>query len=85
MPQEDYLKLTLENILSQLSEVKDMINNSTKINSEFKDAINAKIQNLETRINTLETQKNMVSGFFGSNIVQTALKWLSIRRGNIYK
>ncbi len=37
MPQEDYLKLTLENILNQLSEVKDMISDSTKINSEFKD------------------------------------------------
>ena len=77
MPQEDYLKLTLENILNQLSEVKDMINDSTKVNSDFRDQINTKIQLLENRVNALETEKNLVKGIFSSAIVQKVLGWIA--------
>lgn len=63
----DYLQFTLENILNQISEVKELISDSSKSNLVFRDEMIARITALELRVNTIETEKNLVKGFMSSD------------------
>lgn len=65
----DYLQFTLENILNQISEVKELISDSSKSNLVFRDEMIARITALELRVNTIETEKNLVKG--GSPVIGT--------------
>lgn len=69
----DYLQLTLENILNQLSEVKELITDTNKTNLNFRDDMIARITALELRVSTIETEKALVKGLLSSGWVRRIL------------
>ncbi len=69
----DYLQFTLENILNQISEVKELISDSSKSNLVFRDEMIARITALELRVSTIETENALVKGFLSSDWVRRIL------------
>lgn len=78
MSDQDFLKMTLKNILDQLAEVKIMIENNSRDNSSFKDDIILRVSCAENRITKLETERNIIGKFLDSDLIKRGLYFVAI-------
>lgn len=62
MSDQDFLKLTIENILKELSEIKSMV-------SDGNDKLLNRVNELETRVTILETQLSTTKSIFSNPLV----------------
>jgi len=69
----DYLQFALENIVKEISEVKALITDTNKTNSDFKDQILTRVTALEMRVNSIEVEKNVVKGILSSDWIKKVL------------
>lgn len=76
MSDQDFLKITIQNILQELSEIKLMVSNGNK-------DLQNRVDDLETRVTVLETKITTAKSIFTSNwFIGTATVVLAFIAGN---